>query len=46
MTKDQKCMLRFHEKKLVAQFLTRKMARQRMNENSENRQCEFEMEAE
>ena len=33
-------MLRFHEKKIVAQFLTgkmtRKMARNRMNENSEN----------
>ena len=33
-------MLLFHEKNLVAQFLTskmtRKMARNRMNENSEN----------
>ena len=37
-------MLLFHEKNLVAQFLTskitRKMARNRMNENSENCQCE------
>ena len=36
-------MLGFHEKILVAQFLTskmtRKMARNRMNENSENWQC-------
>ena len=36
-------MLRFHEKKFVAQFMTRKMRRKmtwsRMNENFENWQC-------
>ena len=40
MTKVYKFVLLFHEKKIVAQFLTskitRKMARNRMNESSEN----------
>ena len=39
MTKIYKCMLQFHRKNLVAQFLTRKMTRNRMNENPENWQC-------
>ena len=36
MTKVYKCMLQFHKKKLVAQFLIRKMTRNRMNEIPEN----------
>ena len=36
MTKVYECMLQFHKENLVAQFLTRKMTRNRMNKNPEN----------